>query len=470
MMSINNKVFNEGKVSKTLFRFAIPAILSLLLLELYNMVDTIYVGRYIGSNAIGALTVAFPIQRLIIALGMLISIGTSTYVSRSLGEKNIAELKQTIINAFIATVIILVTVIMCIFMFINPIVRGLGASEGIFSYAKTYISIILFGSIFQGVGLVAGYIMIALGNTKITLYSNLLGATVNVIINYVLIAILGFGIEGAAISNVISQVVACIYSLYRFREVKKSIQINFTSDNVKKAFSMELVFGIAAVGFSTFIIEVSDAVVAVILNNLLASRGGDGAIIIVGVITKISMFMFITIIGISSAMQPIVAYNYGAKNYAKMKEVLRVSLVTVVCASMSFWAVFMLFAKNIIGFFLKDAAILENAVSAFRVCILVLPIISIYYITIYYYQAIDEPRRSFLLSIYRQLVIFIPVALLFVQWFGIIGAWIAYPISDIISAVTSLYYIKKANNEEYEEESITDSIRKTILRETHQRA
>jgi putative MATE family efflux protein len=470
MMSINNKVFNEGKVSKTLFKFAIPAILSLLLLELYNMVDTIYVGRYIGSNAIGALTVAFPIQRLIIALGMLISIGTSTYISRSLGEKNIAELKQTIINAFIATIIILITVIMCISIFINPIVRGLGASESIYPYAKTYISIILFGSLFQGIGLVAGYIMIALGNTKITLYSNLLGAAVNVTINYILIVALGFGIEGAAISNVISQVIACIYALYRFREVKNSIQINFTADNVKKAFSMELVFGIAAVGFSTFIIEISDAVVAVILNNLLASRGGDGAIIIIGVITKISMFMFITIIGISSAMQPIVAYNYGAKNYAKMKEVLRVSLVTVVCASMSFWVVFMLFAKNIIGFFLKDAAILENAVSAFRVCILVLPIISIYYITIYYYQAIDEPRRSFLLSIYRQLVIFIPVALLFVQWFGIIGAWIAYPISDIVSAVTSLYYIKKANNEDYEEESITDSIRKTILRETHQRA
>jgi putative MATE family efflux protein len=472
MMTMNSKVFSEGKVSKVLLRFAVPSIISLLLLELYNMVDTIFVGRYIGANAIGALTVAFPIQRLIIALGMLISIGASTYVSRSLGEKNLSDLKQTIMNAFIATAAVLAFVTITIYIFRNPIIRGLGASENIFPYAKAYISIILLGSIFQCLGVVAGYIMIALGNTKITLYSNLMGAAANVAVNYLLIVILGFGIEGAAIATVFSQIAACIYALYKFREVKKSFGITFSTDNMKKAVSTDILFGIAAVGFSTFIIEISDAVVAVILNNLLVSRGGDSAIIIVGVITKVSMFMFITIIGISSAMQPIVAYNYGAKNYAKMKKALKVSLITVAGASISFWLVFMIFAKGIIGFFLKDAAILGNAVAAFRLCILVLPVISIYYITIYYYQAIGESRRSFLLSIYRQLVIFIPTALLFVQWFGIAGAWIAYPVSDIISAVTSVYYIRKANNEDYEQESIAVTIPLTnnILVKTRQSA
>lgn len=468
MMSISNNTFNEGKVSGVLLKFAVPAIISLLFLELYNMVDTIYAGRYIGANAIGALTVAFPIQRLVIALGMLVSIGTSTNVSRSLGEKNIEDLRNIVINAFIAVTMVIVFVIVLVYLFMDPIIRGLGASENILPYAKTYISIILLGSLFQGIGLVASYIMLALGNTRITLYSNLLGAVFNVIINYILVVLLDFGIAGSGISNVISQIITCIFALYKFNEVRKSFNINFGFDNIKKVYCVKVLGSIAAAGFSTFIIEISDAVVMVILNNLLVSKGGDSAIIIIGVISKVSMFMFITIIGISSSMQPIVAYNYGAKNYDKMKETLRVSIITVVGASVSFWLVFMAFAKSIIGFFLKDAAILNNAVAAFRLCILVIPSISIYYITIYYYQAIDESRRAFLLSIYRQLVIFIPVALLFVQWFGTVGAWIAYPVSDIVSALTSIYFINKANNEEYEAESINNSIRENVLAKTHQ--
>jgi Na+-driven multidrug efflux pump len=218
------------------------------------------------------------------------------------------------------------------------------------------------------------------------------------------------------------------------------------------ALNKSLIGGIAAVGFSTFIIEISDAVVAVILNNLLVSEGGDAAVIIVGVITKISMFMFITIIGISSAMQPIVAYNYGAGNYAKMKEALKMAIITVTIASLAFWAVFMIFASPIIGFFLKDEHLLAEAVVAFRICISILPVIGIYYICIYYYQSIKDSKRSFLLSIYRQMVIFIPTAVLFIQLFGIKGAWLAYPVSDIISFITSIQFIKKASTENYGDE------------------
>ncbi|GFP75292.1 Multidrug export protein MepA [Clostridium fungisolvens] len=411
------------------------------------MVDTVFVGRYVGADAIGGLTIAFPIQRLMIAIGMLISIGASTSVSRYLGEKNIEHLKQTIINAIMLTIVSLTVVILIIFLFKKSIITALGASVNTFSFAEQYITIILIGGIFQCLSTVICYMMNALGNTRVTLYSNIIGSIFNIAINYILVVLMNYGVRGAAIATVVSQILAFIFAISRFRIVKKNFEISFSFKYIRTVIEKEFVFNIITIGFSTFIIEISDAVVSVILNNILVSHGGDSAIIIVGVITKVSMFMFITIIGISSSMQPIVAYNYGRRNYTKMKEALKIAIIAVSGASMTFWIILMTFSNSIIGFFLRDAEILKNAVLAFRICISIIPVIGIYYICIYYYQAIDEAKTSFLLSIYRQLVIFIPVSILFVQLFGIVGAWIAYPVSDIISAITSIHFIKQATGE-----------------------
>ena len=441
-MGIDNSIFKEKKVSRLLLRFAIPSIISLLVVELYNMVDTVFVGRYVGVNAIAALTVSFPVQRFLTALAMLISIGASTFVARSLGSGNIKELKDTIINAFVLTVVTFLTVSFGVFAFKSSLITGLGASSVVYPLADKYISIILIGSFFQCISMVVCYTMTALGNTKITLYSNFIGAICNIIIDYLLVTILGFGIEGAAIATTVSQIIAFTYTMYKFNDIRIKFSIKFTMKNICKSFNKGLLAGIIAIGFSTFVIEISDAVVAVVLNRLLISSGGDTAIIIVGVITKVSMFIFVTIIGISAAMQPIVAYNYGARNYEKMRETLKVALKAVTITSLVFGSFLMIFASPIIGFFLKDTSILGSAVTAFRISLAVHPVIGIYYICIYYYQAVEESKKSFLLSIYRQLVVFIPLAILFVYMFGTVGAWAAFPVSDIISFVTSIYLIR----------------------------
>lgn len=442
-MGIDNSIFKEKKVSKILLRFAIPSIISLLVVELYNMVDTVFVGRYVGVNAIAALTVSFPVQRFLTSLGMLISIGASTFVARSLGSGNMKEVKDIIVNTFVLTIVTFLMVCLGIFVFKNSLITALGASSNVYPLADKYISIILIGGLFQCVSMVACYVMTALGNTKIALYSNFIGAIFNILIDYLLVARFGFGVEGAAIATAVSQFIAFAYTAYYFNKVRVKFNIRFTVMNIYKSFNKGLLAEIVAIGFSTFVIEISDAVVAVILNKLLISSGGDTAIIIVGVITKVSMFIFVTIIGISAAMQPIVAYNYGAGNYKKMRETLKVTIKAVTITSLVFGSFLMIFATPIIGFFVKDASILHSAVVAFRISIAVHPVIGIYYICIYYYQAIEESKKSFLLSIYRQLVLFIPLAILFVHMFGTVGAWIAYPVSDMISFVTSIYFIKK---------------------------
>lgn len=436
-MGINPKIFSDEKTYRVLLRFAIPAVFSLLVAELYNMVDTVFVGQCIGPNAIGALTVAFPIQRFLIALAFLVAVGASTYVSRYSGENEPKKVKQTIINSLVLTIVLLTVIPAILFLFRGSLLYKLGASEVTFGLTNDYISIIFIGAIFQGITIVCSYIMTSLGNSKIGLYANSLGAFLNIIVDYILVAELNVGIGGAAIATVGSQFVAMLFVLYKFRDVVKHFELNLSLKQNLPTIDASLLKGIVAVGFSTFVIEISDAVVAVVLNNLLITRGGDAAIIIVGVITKISMFMFIAIIGISSAMQPIVAFNYGARNYDRVKKTVKASIKTVTIFSLAFGVFLMYFAPQMISLFLTDVELLPEAVKALRIVISLLPLVGFYYVGIYYYQAINEAKKGFRLSLFRQLIVFIPLAIVFVQIFGIIGAWIAYPVSDLISAIVA---------------------------------
>jgi len=461
-LGIDDKIFEKEKIIKLLFKFAIPAIISLLVSELYNMVDTVFVGRYVGPNAIAALTVVFPIQRFLTSIGMLIAVGTSTYVSRSLGKKDLIEIRKIIVSAFIITLTFIIATSSFIFIIKKPLLYKLGASSLSFYPANEYIKIILFGSIFQCLSLVLCNIMTSLGNANMTIYATSIGAILNIILDYILVVNMGIGVKGAAIATVISQIISCIFVFYKFRKVINNFKIKFSIKCIKEALDKNLIQGIIAIGFSTFIVEISDAIVAVILNNLLYSTGGDSAIIIVGIVTKVSMFMFIAIIGISSAMQPIAAYNFGAKKFNKVKKTVSLSIEIVTITSLVFFIIINLFATKIIGFFLQDKEILYSTVKALRICIFLLPLTGVYYIAIYYYQAIKEAQKSFLLSIFRQLIAFIPLAIIFVELLGTIGVWIAYPVSDAISTILSIYLLRKSPKKEVKI-NVNTITNKTIL-------
>lgn len=441
-MDVNSRAFAEGKVEKVLCKFALPAIVSLLVAELYNMVDTFFVGRYVGTNAIGALTIAFPIQRLMAAIGLLIAVGTCTNVAKYLGEKDYKNLKSTITNALVLTITTMILIPLLVYIFLNPILAMLGSSEVILPLARRYTSIILLGGIFQCLTFVMCYTMNSLGNPRVTLLATSLGAVLNIIIDAVLVARYNLGVTGAAIATVVSQTIGFLFATYMFIRVSKTLNLEFDL-----GFDKNILKSIIAIGFTTFIIEISDAVVAVVLNNILSINGGDSAIIVSGTITKVSMFMYINIIGISSAMQPIVAFNHGAKNYKRMKETISKTIKVTTITSVLLWALMMIKAEPIISSFVKDTEILREAIIAFRIMIAIFPTVGLYYISTYVYQAIGEAKMSFLLSIYRQLVLFIPIAVVFVKLWGVFGAWIAYPVVDVIAAVTGFIYIRRVRED-----------------------
>ena len=445
-----NKFLTED-IGKLLIKFAIPAILSLLVSEMYNMVDSLFLGRVIGSVGIGALTIAFPVQRLFLAIAMLVAIGTSSAIGRSCGENDYSKIKRIIPNAFIVLTSMILFLIIVIFIFRDSLIIKLGSSENIFPYAKTYITIILAGVLFQGLMFLMAYILTAFGNTKILLVSISIGAICNVIMNYILVVRFNFGVEGAAIATVTSQIVAFIYALIKFMQNKKQMNLSFEG-KLDKSIAKGIIF----VGFSTFIVEVSDAILAVVLNKILVQIGGDTAIVAVGLVSRVSMLLFITVIGISSAMQPIAAYNYGAEDYDRVKKIVRLSIKFVTITSIFLWALTMIFTKQIIGLFVNDQNIINYTVSAFRLVIAVFPCVGLYFVAIYYYQAMGMARTALLLSVFREILVLIPLLHIMVYGLrlGVVGAWLAYPAADIISFIVSIIYIKYNRAESMEDAPI----------------
>lgn len=421
-------------------KFSIPSIISLLVAELYNMVDTIFVGREVGGEAIAALVVVFPIQRFVVAFSMMMAIGSSTAVARSNGEKNSDNARKIIKNSMSLIFAIMLPTILLTSIFKTNIVKVFGASERIIPYAEDYLLIIIFGSIFQCLSTTMNYIMMALGDRKVALKSTSIGAIGNIIIDAILIIGFSYGVKGAGIGTVVSQFFAFLYSAYHFRSVKKYFDLSFGFK-----FDWERWKSILSVGFSAFIVEAEDGIVLVILNNLLLLNAGDEGVIILGVISKVSMFLFITIMGISSAMQPIAAYNLGAKNYKKLKEVVKKTAIYGLVTSAILWGASMIFAEELISVFIKDPVIISKSAKAYRTMIAVFPLISVYYMSIYYFQALGKGRTSFVVSIFRQLIILLPVSILLMSVLdlGAIGAWLSYPISDLISSITSFILMKK---------------------------
>lgn len=439
-MELDNKVFAEGKVGKVLLKFSVPTIISSLVAELYNMVDTLFLGRVIGAKGIEALIVAFPIQRLIIASSMMIAVGASTSAARSCGEGDYEAMRDTISSAISLIAAIIIPIVIIIFLFKDSIIKALGANDAIFPYANDYITIVLMGALFQSFIIVGSYIMMALGDTKIILTSTSIGAIFNVILDYLSVVVFSYGVKGAATATVISQFISFMYTLKHFIRTKKAYNLSFKF-NFKKVFWIQIL----SIGFTNFIIESEDGIVVAVLNNLLARHGGDIGITILGITSKVSMFLYITVIGISSSMQPIAAYNYGAGDYKRLKEVVKKTALAASISSIIVWILAAVFSEEMIGLFIKDQYIIEESAKAFRIMITAFPMLSLYYVSLYYYQAVGRTKLAFGLSITKQILMVIPLSFIFLEVFnmGPKGVWISYPIGDTVVSLASIVLLKK---------------------------
>lgn len=435
----SSKLFKEEKIGKLLIRFSIPIIIAFLISELYSMVDTVFVGNYVGPLGIGALVLVFPVQRIIYAISILISTGSSTTFSRELGRGDIDKSKKIINNGFTFSLSLMIVMSLLVYLFREKILLSLGASPDILPHAMDYLGGIIFGSIFLSLTVFISNIMMSLGNNKMSIISNSIGAIINIILDYILVGILGMGVIGAAIATSLSQFIGFSYAFYKFILIAKENGLKFQLELDKR-----VIIPILTIGLSAFIVEAEDGILMAVLNNLLASTAGDRGIVVLGVVSKLYMFIFIAMFGIASAMQPIAAYNVGAKNYQRLKAVMKKTSIYAFLTSLVIWIFLMVFAPQLISILIKDEMLIIESVKAFRIMISLFPLISIYYVSIFYFQAQGRVKISLMVCVLRQLIIMIPLSLVLVKGFdmGAMGVWLSYPIADILSSITSYMLIR----------------------------
>lgn len=438
-MNEHSKMLGSEKISKLLLKLSAPAIVGMMVQALYNLVDTIFVGRGVGTMAIAGLTIAFPIQMIVMAIAQTIGIGGASIISRSLGAGDRERAERTMGNIFM--LVIGISTITTIFglIFIEPILKLFGATDTILPYSMEYMSVILLGTVFFTFAVASNSIVRSEGNAKVAMLTMLISAGLNIILDPIFIFVFKMGIAGAAIATVLSQAVTAIYLVFYFIYGKSTLTFKFK--NLKPHFG--IIYETFVVGASSFARQVSGSFIAIILNNTLAFYGGDIAIAAYGVINRLMMFVFMPLFGVVQGLQPIVGYNYGAKQYDRVKETIFLSFkATTIMASTGF-LLLLLFPEFLMSIFSDDKELLDFAVSAIRIIVIALPFIGVQVVGASMYQAIGKAVPSIVLSMSRQVLFLIPLVLILPLFFKLNGVWIAFPLADILSTVVTLILVSR---------------------------
>lgn len=426
----------EEKISKLLMEFSIPAIIGMVVNTLYNIVDRMYIGNIkdIGGLALTGVGITMPIMTIIMAFGMLIGIGTSARISLKLGEHKREEAEKHLGSAFTLIIVasVLITIIGLVFM--HKILGLFGSSADTEVYAREYMQIIFFGTIFNMLSFGLNHSIRSDGSPKVAMLSMLIGAGTNIILDPIFIFVFGMGVRGAAIATVISQIVSAIWILYYFTKGKSNLKIKREYLSLDKA----IVFSIFSIGVSPFSMQIAQSVVQVLANNALKTYGGDLAIGAMTIINSVAMIFMMPIFGLNQGSQPIIGYNYGAEKYKRVKQAVKsATIVATIIVSIG-WITTQAAPHLLISIFNRDEQLVGIASTGMRIFLFMLPVVGAQVISSNYFQSIGKAKISMFLSLLRQVILLIPCLIILPKIFGLTGVWLAGAVADGLSSLITL--------------------------------
>lgn len=422
----------EAKISKLLVKFSIPAIAGMMINALYNVVDRIYIGRGVGSEGIAGITVCFPFMIVMMAFGMLIGVGATALISIRLGEQKKKEAEVILGNAMVLLIVVSAAISLIGLVFIEPLLKFFGASRAVIPYARAYLQVILIGGVFQGIGFGMNNFIRAEGNPKFAMFTMLIGAVINIILDPIFIFQFGMGIKGAAIATVFSQGVSALWVLSYFLGGKSALQIR--RYNLK--FNPVIIGRILAIGSAPFAMQLAASVLNLILNKSLVNYGGDTAISAMGIVNSIVMLILMPIFGINQGAQPIIGYNYGAQKYNRVKETLKLAIMAATGIVLAGFVLTRTLPEELIKLFNRDdAELIKMGAHALQIFLAMLPIIGFQIVSANYFQAVGKPKQAMFLSLSRQVLLLIPALLILPKFFGLEGVFYAGPVSDFGSSI-----------------------------------
>jgi putative MATE family efflux protein len=421
-------------INKLLISQSVPASIGILVMSVYMIVDTIFVGRWVGSLAIAAITVVLPITFLVSSVGMAIGVGGGSIISRALGSGKKEKAELTFGNQITMVVVLVLFTVTLGFYFDDEILLFFGAQGEIIVPAKSYYHIIMMGVPFLAPAMAANNVIRAQGYPKIAMNIMLIPAIINLVLDPLFIYYFGWGLEGAAIATSISYLFSFVYSVKFLMSSRNELHINWEHLQLNR----DIVFEINSLGLVTLARQGAVSILSIVLNHSLFKYGGEIYISVYGIINRILMFVLFPVIGLAQGMLAIAGYNYGAKNFERVLEVIKKAILYGSGIAAIIFLLILMGRESIVHVFTNDVELLQLTPYAILVVFLVTPLIPIQLIGAAYFQAIGKVTPALLLTLTRQGLFLIPLVYLLPHFYGINGIWMAFPIADTLSAAVTL--------------------------------
>ncbi|WP_179353452.1 MATE family efflux transporter [Winogradskyella vidalii] len=437
MANVSSQELGNRRIGKLLIKQAVPASIGILVMSLNILVDTIFVGNWIGSTAIAAINVVLPVSFFIAALGMAIGIGGSSIISRALGANNNAKALKTFGNQVTLTILVTLVFVALGLWHINTIVPAFGGKGDIFEPAKIYYRIVLYGVPILALCMMGNTVIRAEGKPKFAMYAMMFPSVGNLILDVLFIQLFDWGMAGAAWATTISYGLCFLFVLWYFRSKHSELKINFNHFGLNKSIVKE----IGSLGFVTLTRQAIVSVTYLLMNNILFDLGGETSVTAYAIVARMLMFALFPIYGITQGFLPIAGFNYGAKKYERVREAIFTAIKYGVLLATIVFAFLMIFPESITRLFTQEANVLAETPSAMRWVFAAIPIITIQLIGSAYFQAAGKAIPALLLTLTRQGFFFIPLIFILPNYFGALGVWMAFPISDVLSTIVTAYFL-----------------------------
>ena len=421
-------------VGRLLTQYALPAVIAMTASSLYNMVDSIFIGQGVGALAISGLAVTFPFMNLSAAFGAGVGIGSSSYLSVKLGQKDYSTAQRILGNNVTLNIIIGLVFSVVSLVFLDPILYFFGASEQTIPYAREYMIIILLGNIITHLYFGMNAVLRAASKPRQAMYTTIFTVVLNSILDPLFIYTFDMGIRGAAVATILSQAVALVWQTRLFSDKNELLHLKrgiYRLDN-------KIVKNILGIGISPFAMNATACLVAIFVNQRLLEYGGDLAVGAYGIANRVAFIFVMINMGVNQGMQPIAGYNYGAQKYDRLMRVLTLAMIAGTCVTTSGFLVAEFMPHLCVRLFTNDAVLTELSVNGIRLMMAAMPIVGYQMVVTNFFQSIGKAKISIFLSLSRQLLFLVPLLGILPLFFGITGVWIAMPISDTFSAIFAL--------------------------------
>lgn len=437
-MNKKTKDLAELPVPRLMLNFFIPAFIGVFVNALYNIVDRVFIGQGVGSMALSGVSVTFPVMLIVMGFGMLIGIGAGVLVSINMGKRDMNKAEQVLGSSFLLMLLVSVLITVIGFSIKGPMLKSFGATAETVQYANDYLDIILAGTVFQVVGFSLNNIIRAEGNARTAMYSMLISAGTNMILNPIFIFGFGMGVKGSAYATVISMILLTVWVLMHFRSSKAVVKLK--AENIR--FDRKILFEILAIGMAPFFMQIANSIVQGLFNAKLIAFGGDLAVGAMGIVNSMATMIVMAIVAINMASQPIISFNYGAQSYKRVKEALRIAMIAASCIAVFAFVLVQIFPGSIVKLFNSaDAGLLDFGRDGLRLGLLALPFVGFQVVAGNFFQSMGQARIAVLLTLLRQVIILIPLLFVLPNYFGLRGIWLSMPISDFCSAIIVVFFL-----------------------------